>query len=59
MGSGCSSEGSVVGLDGYNDHKTFIKEAEYTRKQFDKRTGLIKEAETPLDKPVGDIFEAV
>ena len=56
---GCASSTDASGADGYNDDKSFAQEADYTRSTFDKGSGEVREVEEPVDKPAGDLFEAV
>ena len=56
---GCASSTDASNADGYNDDKTFAQEADYTRATFDKESGEVNAVEEPVDKPEGDIFDAV
>ncbi len=44
---------------GYADDNGFVNESEYSRGQFNKRTGQVDEAGDPVERPEGDFFEAV
>jgi|LauGreDrversion4_2_1035121.scaffolds.fasta_scaffold136974_1 hypothetical protein len=57
MGCASSTDASVV--DGYHDDNAFAQEADYSRATFDKESGEVRDVEEPVDKPEGDIFDAV